>query len=149
MDKLFFPPLKAFCNKLNINESDFLDASLEEKKVVISLKLLKALLLAAISDLQIDPHQYAEENPDVAQALQDRPSGEYAHHFRQAGYFEGRPMPLEFDPEFYIAQYPDIAIAVKLHSLNARSHYVNAGIYEQRTPSALAQEEVEYWSSKL
>ncbi len=149
MTKQFFPPLKMFCEKFNIKERDFLDANLEDKKVTIPLKILKALILAAISDLEIDVHQYAAKNPDVAEAFNGCPSNAYTHHFRNAGYFEGRSMPLEFDQAFYISQYPDIAIAVELLSLNARDHYMDGGIYEHRVPNALVRAEVEYWRMKL
>jgi hypothetical protein len=149
MTKHFFPPLKTFCDKLKLNESDFLDKTMEEKEVVISLKLLKALLFSAIADLQIDANQYIEDNPDVADAFRGLPLSQYTHHFINAGYFEGRPMPLEFDQDFYVSQYPDIAVATKLYGLSPHDHYVKAGIYEQRVPSAVAREEVEYWKLKL
>jgi hypothetical protein len=141
MTKQFFSPLKMFCEKFNIKERDCLAAKLEDKKVTIPLMVSKTVILAAISDLEIDLHQYAAQNPDVAKAFDSRPPN--THRFKNAGYFEGRSIALEFDQAFYFSRNPGIAIAVKLLSLNARDYYIDGGIYEHKVPNALADAEVE------
>jgi hypothetical protein len=105
--------------------------------------------LGSLSSLFFDREYYLEQNPDVAEAVEN---GVFAHaleHFGQYGLTEGRS-PSEFFGETYLTENPDVAEAVAngLFS-NGLQHFVQFGFNEGRFPSDILENmEMCYLSEK-
>ncbi len=133
MAKRYFPPISALFEAIGTSP----DALNRPGHISVPSALLRHLIAAAISDLEIDEDVYKEQNPDIAKAYAHRPSGEVAAHYRTVGYFEQRPLPIKFDEDYYTRRYPDVNWAVKAKLVVSPLQHFNAtGAYELRSPRA-------------
>ena len=69
----------------------------------------RTMLRGLLAAVPVDARWYLETYPDVAAAVAagKRPSA--AHHFAEAGYFEGRlPYEMAVDEDWYVNAYPDL-----------------------------------------
>jgi hypothetical protein len=142
MAKRYFPPISALCEAIGTTP----DALNKPGQISVPSALLRYLIVAAISDLEIDEEVYKEQNPDIAKAFANRPSNEAGTHYKTVGYFEPRPLPIKFDADYYKRRYPDIDKAVKTKALASPLQHFNAtGVYELRSPRADIESAVAEW----
>ena len=120
-------------------------------KAAVSVRLLRALLTAAIAKLPFDENFYLATYPDIMAAYQAGRISNLHEHFIEDGYFEGR---LGTDPavddEFYRETYPDVAKALASGKVtSAFDHYVTAGCFEGRCANEADMERINPWLEVL
>jgi hypothetical protein len=146
MAKQYFPPASVLCAAMGITP----DALSKGGRVSVPTSLLRYLICAAISDLEIDPQLYKEQNPDIAKGFADRPASVVEAHYKTVGYFEPRRLPIRFDGEYYARRYPDVAKGIRDKKLtNAAQHFNETGVYELRCPRADLEKDVGQWRQIL
>lgn len=144
--KRYFPVVAALCETLGTTP----DALNKPGRISISTVLLRHLIKCAITDFEIDPEIYREQNPDLATAYQNRPSGELEAHYKSVGYFEQRPLPIAFDAGYYVERYQDIKSAVKQRKIaNPLTHFNETGVFELRSPRRDLEDVVAEWKAIL
>jgi hypothetical protein len=146
MAKRYFPPISALFEAIGTTP----EALNKPGHISVPSALLRHLIAAAVSDLEIDEDVYKEQNPDIAKAYARRPSSEVAVHYRTVGYFEQRPLPIKFDENYYTRRYPDVSWAVKAKLVASPLQHFNAtGAYELRCPRADLESVTEEWRQTL
>ena len=144
--KKYFPPLDLLCKAMGTTP----EALDKPGTVAVSTQLLRNLIKHALSNIEVDPTVYLEQNPDLKIALSRSPAGAIQNHYRSTGYFEGRPLPVAFDPDYYIRRYKDIRTAVVGRTLESPyRHYLDQGISELRVPRQDMESEIAEWVAVL
>jgi hypothetical protein len=146
MAKRYFPPISALCEAIGTTP----DALNKPGQISVPSALLRHLIVAAISDFEIDEEVYKEQNPDIAKAFADRSPDEAIAHYRTVGYFEQRPLPVKLDDDYYTRRYPDVGKAVKARTIpSSRQHFNSTGVFELRSPRADIEAVVGEWRQIL
>ncbi len=84
-----------------------------------------------------DQSDYLLNNPDVAVAVGQRDLASAFQHYLVAGVDENRlPSLALFNQQYYLNNNPDVAVA----GVDAYQHFIDAGQFEGRQPSALYNE---------
>jgi len=142
MGKRYFPPISVLCEAIGTTP----DALNKPGQISVPSALLRHLIVAAISDFEIDGEVYKEQNPDIAKAFANRSPNDAVTHYKTVGYFEPRPLPIKFDADYYKRRYPDIDKAVRAKALASPLQHFNAtGVYELRSPRADIESTVAEW----
>jgi hypothetical protein len=120
-------------------------------KAAVPVRLLRAILRAAIAGLAFDERFYLATYPDIKAAYQAGRINNLHEHFIEDGYLEGR---LGTDPavndKFYRETYPDVAKALASGKLaSAFDHYVTAGCFEGRCANEADMERNTAWLEVL
>ena len=140
----FFPPLESLSHHFALTPGELLKPPNSQAAVV------KALLVEALANVEIDCGKYAQQNPDLLFAYGDNRE-ELARHFRTQGYFEGRAFPVaNFDPEYYSAANPKVLLgSERWQARDFESHYVREGMGEFRSPNATSAQSAADWKALL
>lgn len=110
-----------------------------ELRVNISYDGFIEILRWIISGIELDEEWYAQEYPDIAEAVKAGRLPSARQHFIDDGYFEGRlPFPMPVDERWYLEQNPDVAESVRKGVLSSgQQHFAEDGYREGRLPRKL------------
>jgi hypothetical protein len=116
-------------------------------EVIISNKLFRLLVEAALSNAPFDERSYVTTNPDIADAIRRGKVASGRQHYLSSGYFEGRDTGhAGFDETWYLQRYPDVQLAVQRgESATGLEHYRGPGIREWRSPNRAAEADIARW----
>ena len=85
-----------------------------------------------------DENFYLNQNPDIAEAVNDGVFTSGFDHFVEVGIVEGRNPSILYNEAFYLANNPDVANAVATGAISSGlEHFLNSGHEEGRDPSNL------------
>jgi hypothetical protein len=141
--KKYFPPFRTLCEAIGTTP----EAVKPGETIAVPAEILHHLIRAALSDLEIDPGIYREQNADLAAGFKDRSQADLESHFRTTGYFESRQLPIAFDPDYYVRQNRDVQTALRAKKLdNPLRHYYDQGWLEMRSPRRDVETPLREWA---
>jgi hypothetical protein len=106
--------------------------------MAVEMHYLSQALREQVGKVFVDEEWYANQYPDVLQAIKDGKIETVSEHYVLYGYYEHRmPYAIKVDEGWYLREYEDIARAVKLGTFDSgQAHFDIAGYREGRVPYA-------------
>src|SRR3546814_4961806 len=106
----YFPSLSLMTRALRIGVDDFN----RHKMTLVSTKVLRKLIEAALEGVEFDEKWYLKQYGDIADAHRKGQIVNLREHFITSGYFEGRrPSGRHFDARWYVSTNKDVADALR------------------------------------
>src|SRR3546814_860803 len=136
----YFPSLSLMTRALRIGVDDFN----RHKMTLVSTKVLRKLIEAALEGVEFDEKWYLKQYGDIADAHRKGQIVNLREHFITSGYFEGRrPSGRHFDARWYVSTNKDVADALRQGRLDSPlAHYERVGESEGRPPREDGKDEV-------
>ena len=107
---MYVPPFDSLLKAIGLTRAEF-ERSTE---VRIPTELFKLLLQIAIANSDFNTNGYLKTNPDVADAVRNRPIEDARIHYVGFGFFEGRGGATpDVDEAWYLRTYTDVADGVR------------------------------------
>lgn len=119
----------------DLGNAYFVNSSSSSSGGDIWLAKVASVTTAPVSNILVDFNEsaYLEENPAVADAVNNGAFVSGLEHWIEFGFFEERQPQFAFDEEFYLATYPEVALAVADGVfVNGLEHYLFFGDAENR-----------------
>jgi hypothetical protein len=112
--------------------------SVRTQYVAVDRDHLVDLLKTTLRTIYVDVEWYLQNNPDIAQAIENGIVENAQDHYITYGYYEHRmPYEITVEENWYLSQYSDVNEAVSKGMFSsARDHYYIAGFKEGRLPHA-------------
>lgn len=143
---MYVPPYRVIARALGLSDQE----SEASGGGWISDRFLRFLMEKIVSQLPFNEDAYLNANPDVATAIATGGPGPHEHYVLY-GYFEEREgAGPKFDEAYYLRNNPDVAAAVKAGDWpSGWHHYRRDGMFEWRSPSADAEQDLNRWREML
>ena len=144
---MYVPPFDSLLKAIGLTRAEF-ERSTE---VRIPTELFKLLLQIAIANSDFNTNGYLKTNPDVADAVRNRPIEDARIHYVGFGFFEGRGGATpDVDEAWYLRTYTDVADGVRAGQIElATEHFRVVGAAEGRSLSAAYILAAEQWKKAL
>jgi hypothetical protein len=123
------------------------DEARPDTQVVLSNRLLRMLIEAALAAQPFEDSAYLRANPDVARSVREGNCASARKHYATLGYYEDRSAgKTGFDEDWYLERYPDIKRAVAVGDCRSGyEHFSGAGVREWRSPNKEAEPDIYRW----